>query len=430
LPLKDVYITSLELDQEIIKQGEDYISGRIARSENIVQDGKLVEQFERIGANLVPNLSPKETVDISRAQQIAGRMIPPGEQLSGKRRFSWIECYVDKVEDDSLDIINKFTPESKYMEESQFRQLFDTVESDYHDYKYAVGLKFTIALIEKERIRRLYFLVILARNMILTIHCTERSPTRIFEDTSQELLQKTFEDVFKKSTDVVNDARTLILARIIDDIAGINFGALRAITQKADNLEKNLKNKSEVEMYKELTRIRKYLLRFHEAMWSIYDAVYQLRHGDAKVISDQRSILNEFNNLQTRITSQIHMSENVIHLVATGFNVVQARSTSEVSIHIILLTVLGTIVLVPNTIATVFGELEFPVRMGIGQGTFTIILTVVSFGIAMALYAKRWVSLSRMRAAGYSDEDDTFEENDKEVKRKNKKGHKDFDPDK
>jgi magnesium transporter len=48
------------------------------------------------------------------------------------------------------------------------------------------------------------------------------------------------------------------------------------------------------------------------------------------------------------------MSENVMQVVATGINVIQAEVSNKLATLIVWLTVAGTAVLVPNTLATVF----------------------------------------------------------------------------
>ena len=64
----------------------------------------------------------------------------------------------------------------------------------------------------------------------------------------------------------------------------------------------------------------------------------------------------------------------------------QARGTNELSIHIVLLTIVGTVLLIPNTLGTIFGPFEIDVRY---QSVLTVILTTIA-GYWSYQYAKRW----------------------------------------
>ena len=113
------------------------------------------------------------------------------------------------------------------------------------------------------------------------------------------------------------------------------------------------------------------------------------KYGDADLISDNETILGKFEVLLGRLDRQIQMSENVMQVVATGINVIQAEVSNKLATLIVWLTVAGTAVLVPNTLATIFGL--FPSNEG---NFYWMIPTLVASTALSALvtyrYTKRW----------------------------------------
>ena len=66
-------------------------------------------------------------------------------------------------------------------------------------------------------------------------------------------------------------------------------------------------------------------------------------------------ILEKFEVILGRLDRQIQMAENVMEVIATGITVIQTETSNKLTKLIVWLTVAATAVLVPNTIATIFG---------------------------------------------------------------------------
>ena len=131
------------------------------------------------------------------------------------------------------------------------------------------------------------------------------------------------------------------------------------------------------------------LLTFLNAVWATYDTVQNLKYGDADMISDNDAILAKFEVILGRLDRQIQMSENVMQVIATGINVIQAEVSNKLATLIVWLTVAGTAVLVPNTLATIFGL--FPNT----AENLHWMLAVISLSTLLSVfvtykYTKRW----------------------------------------
>lgn len=296
--------------------------------------------------------------------------------------FCWIECFVKDVEKDSLKIINEFVK----MSEDEYKLLFQHNESDYQDYENSVGLKFTVVTMTDNIIKPTNYLILLSDRLILTIHCAEKPVTKVF-DISHRLLPRILAFTYTHSKQqFLIDAQSILLVRIIDDITTVNFHTLQQIEKKAEKLESELRGLSDDEVFDRIVEIKNDLSKFHDAMWSIYDSIYQLRHGDANLITDEKDYLEEFNHLLNLISNQIQSSSNVLQLVSTGFTYMQSRNTNDLSKLIVVLTIVGTVVLVPNTIGTVFGAITIPDTVKI---SLMVILTGIS-GFWSYRYGKLW----------------------------------------
>ena len=72
-------------------------------------------------------------------------------------------------------------------------------------------------------------------------------------------------------------------------------------------------------------------------------------------ISDDDDVLEKFEVILGTLDRQIQMAENVMEVISTGITVIQTESSNQLTKLIVWLTVAATAVLVPNTLATIFG---------------------------------------------------------------------------
>ncbi len=63
----------------------------------------------------------------------------------------------------------------------------------------------------------------------------------------------------------------------------------------------------------------------------------------------------KFEVILGRLDRQIQMAENVMDIISTGITIIQTETSNKLTKLIVWLTVAATAVLVPNTVATIFG---------------------------------------------------------------------------
>ena len=267
-------------------------------------------------------------------------------EITSSGRLTWIECVVDSIIDEAPKILEKcgITMDASL--------LLSGYVSSYEDRGDTLGLMIPFVVPGNNKAQTAPILIFMKKDLILTIHDDYGGKITRLYNYAPTLLRKLPKDV-----DTWADRQTILLARIIDEICEANFSILRLIVERAEQFEIDIAGSRQItrDISLELSDMKTSLLTFLNAIWASYDTVHNLKYGDAEMVSDDEVILGKFEVILGRLDRQIQMAENVMQMVATGVNVVQAEVTNKVTIFIIWWTVAGTAALVPNTLATVFG---------------------------------------------------------------------------
>jgi len=120
--------------------------------------------------------------------------------------------------------------------------------------------------------------------------------------------------------------------------------------------------------------------------------LHSLRFGDAQLISDSPKMLAQIGLLVEDVNRQISLSEHMSEVLASGLEVLQALYNNQLQIlnnrmalTMTWLTILGTAVLVPNTLATIFGSL-----MGLDNATLFWYIAILTLATAEATWLAYW----------------------------------------
>lgn len=298
--------------------------------------------------------------------------------------LTWIECVVDNITGETPKILESL---GISMDPSV---LLSGYVSNYEDRGDTLGLMLPFVVPGNRKTQTSPLLIFMKKDLIVTIHDDHGGKITRLYNYATALLRK-----LPKEPEYWADRQTILLARLIDELSETNFSILRLIIERAEQLELDLAGSRQVErdLSLELSDMKTSLLTFLNAVWATYDTVHNLKYGDADMVSDDSAILAKFEVILGRLDRQIQMSENVMQMIATSFNVLQTEVTNKMTILIIWWTVAGTAELVPNTIATVFGL--FPNH----EQNFSWILSTIIGSAALAtsvtyLYVRRWFGKS------------------------------------
>jgi magnesium transporter len=175
------------------------------------------------------------------------------------------------------------------------------------------------------------------------------------------------------------DKLTILLSRIIDANNDSNFRHLRAIEEFGDDLNKDLMdpNTDRTLLAPKIYDMKHALIIYMNALWESADVLHAIRYGDAELLSDTEKVLNKISFLADEVKSQLGLSEHMSEVLASGIEATQAIYNNQLTIANNQLTIsnnqltkmnnrfallaaylaiVGTALLIPNTIATMLGN--------------------------------------------------------------------------
>lgn len=233
-------------------------------------------------------------------------------------------------------------------------------------------------------------LLLLRKNFILTIHSLEvdRRFSRL-RRYSNRVLKRIPLDISPE------DRLTLLLMRIIDQNNDRNFEHLRQIEEQGDALNRRLMDPETPRtlLGPQIYAMKHALITYLDALWETVDVLHDVRYGDAELLSDNPDILARTGILVEDVERQIGLSEHLSEVLASGLEVLQSIYNNQLQVLnnrmalvMTYLTILGTAVLVPNTLATILGNTAFAMAPG-DKGWYIALLVVTT---VLATYLVFW----------------------------------------
>ncbi len=265
--------------------------------------------------------------------------------------------------------------------------LFSGYHSAYEDRDTELGLMLPAVAVKKFDVLISPILILIRKDLILTMH--ENNVNRLVRLSR-------YADAFMrkiKPTLINEDKITIILTRIIDENINRNFDHLREIEAQGDELSKILTDTMTPRglIGPEIYNMKHALISYMDTLWATLDVVNSLRHGDAELISDSPKLLARLGILSDDVNRHIALSEHMSDVLASGLEVLQSIYNNQLQILnnrlalvMTWLTILGTAVLVPNTLATVFSNpaYEMGPKDKVGYTIMLIAATIFSTWIA------------------------------------------------
>ena len=305
--------------------------------------------------------------------------------------LEWMDFSVGNIHEDSF-LIASYLKFSLQLTASVLSGRY----SAYEDLDTELGIMLPAVRVEKFDVN-VYPLVILVRkNLIVTIH-----PKNVVR------LQKIYRyaDIFMKKIrhDIPwNDKLTILLTRIIDENDEKNFADLRMIEEEGDELGKCMVDVKapRAKIGADIYQMKHALITYLNTLWASWEVINSLRYGDAELITDNPKLLQRIGILGDDINRQIALSEHMSEVLASGLEVLQTIYNNQLQLLnkrlaflATWLAILATAVMVPNTIATIFGIASIGENMNPLWAYFWIIVSTVIATIIMyfILRQKKWL---------------------------------------
>jgi len=233
----------------------------------------------------------------------------------------------------------------------------------YQDWDTELGLKFPSIQVKQGEVESYPLVFLLKKNFVLTLH--PRSLDRRFT-----LLRRYAEVIIKKiplslSTE---DKLTTLLVRIIEYNNERNFDHLRRIDERGDQLNQSMSdpNVPREKLGPQIYQMKHSLILYLNALWDTASVIHTLQNGDAELITNDESLLKKLSVAADTVTRQIDLAEHMSDVLASGLEVMQTiynnqlqNLNNRLALMMTYLTIIGTAVLVPNTLATIFGNSGF-----------------------------------------------------------------------
>lgn len=302
--------------------------------------------------------------------------------LASRAVVAWIDYRTDDYEHESAmvpSLVGFSTP--------LVSALHSQPPNNYEDLNAEMGFVFPAVRVKQFEVTIFRVLMLARSNFIMTVH-----PMAV--DTRFGRLRR-YSDTFLKRIPVMGpteDKLTMLLIRIIDENNDTNFQHLRAIDEQGDELNADLMNPKipRDRLGPKIYAMKHALLVYMDALWESVDVLNTLRFGDADLISNDDKQLERIGVLVANVGRQIGLAEHMSDVLASGLEVLQSIYNNQLqalnnrlALVVAYLTILGTALLVPNTIATVLGNSAF--NLGPEDTGWYLTLIVVSTVIATVI---------------------------------------------
>jgi magnesium transporter len=276
--------------------------------------------------------------------------------------------------------------------------LIDDPRLFYEDYEVEMGIKvpsIQIRVSDHIDVQSYPTLMLLRRNFILTVH-------PILVDRRFTRLRRYSNTILKKIplTLSAEDKLTMLLMRIIDQNNDRNFEHLRQIEERGDELNKSLMDPltPRAILGPKIYDLKHSLITYLDALWETVDVLHDLRYGDANLLTNEPQLLNRMELLASDVSRQIGLTEHMSDVLSSGLEVMQTiynnqlqAMNNRLALLMTYMTVLGTAVLVPNTLATVFGNSAFAMAE---KDIFWYVVVLVVATVVATILAFWWVKKS------------------------------------
>ena len=260
--------------------------------------------------------------------------------------LTWIEVVVDDIVEEA----------PKILERLDFSMSASTLLSgyitEYEDAGDTLGIMVPFIFTGESRTQTSPCLIFMKKDLILTIHDDYGGKITKLYNYSTSLMRK-----LPQSPETWAERQTMLLFRLLDEISETNFSVLRSIVERAEQVEIDLQGARQIsrDLSLELSNMKRSVLSFLNAVWATHDIVRNIKYGDPDMVSDDDDVLEKFEVVLATLDRQIQMAENVLEVISTGITAINTESSNQLTKLIVWLTVAATAVLVPNTLATIFG---------------------------------------------------------------------------
>ncbi|MCX6665951.1 MAG: magnesium transporter CorA [Euryarchaeota archaeon] len=304
---------------------------------------------------------------------------------------AWIDYIVEDFEHDVLK-----TAVTLGFSEVLITNLLADPRSGYEDFGTELGILLPVIRADGFNVTIDKLMILIKQNVLITLHSTEVKRFSRMRRYAANLMQKLPQNMPQ------NDRITVLLSRIIDENNARNFDYLREIEEQGDRMSQELsdpKTPREV-LGPKIHQMKHALIMYLGGLWTTVDVMNSLRYGDADLITDNTKLLNKLNGLHEEVTAHIGLAEHLSEVLASGLEALQSIYNNQLQVlnnrlalMVGYLTIIGTALLVPNTIATVAGNNMFEFTKNDAPWYLSLIVISTVVATVVSWYAVKKLGL-------------------------------------
>jgi magnesium transporter len=314
----------------------------------------------------------------------------PFLEIMNRSVISW----VDYITDDPAKDVQMAAAQMGFSE-AFISSISVETSLNYQDFDTEMWMRLPSIQIRGNDVKAYPLLMLVRKNVVFTVHVS-------LVDKRFIRLRRYSDTILKKVPldGLPEDNLTLLINRIIDANNDSNFRHLRVIEEQGDELNQDLMGPETDRslLAPKIYEMKHALITYMNALWESVDVLHTLRYGDAELITNDDKLLNLTTVMIDEVKGQIGLAEHMSEVLASGLEVMQTiynnqlqHLNNRLALVMTYLTIVGTAVLVPNTLATVLSD-----------GVFTITPSdlwwylILMIGATVIATGGVWYWLSRM----------------------------------
>ena len=314
----------------------------------------------------------------------------PFLEMMNRAVVSWI----DYITDDPVKDLPLVAAQMGFSE-SFIASILNDTQMNYQDFDSEIWMRLPSIQIRGTDVQAHPFFLLIRKNFVFTMHVS-------LVDKRFIRLRRYSDAILKKIPidGLPEDNLTMLMARIIDTNNDSNFRHLRVIEERGDDLNESLMSAQSDRslLGPKIYEMKHALIVYMNALWESVDVLHTLRYGDAELITNDDKLLNQISIMIEQAKNQIGLSEHMSEVLASGLEVMQSIYNNQLQILnnrlamvVAYLTIIGTALLVPNTIATMLSDAVFE----IGPEDMVLYAPLMFFGTLFACIGS-WLWVKKM----------------------------------
>jgi magnesium transporter len=330
-----------------------------------------------------------------------------------------IITWVDFITDDPMNDLPAAAAQMGFSE-ALIANLSSCDQLNYSDFDNELWITFPTIQIRGNDVRPHQLVILIRNNFLFTFHV--RTVDKRFLR-----LRRYSETIMRKIPTDINpeDRLTILLSRILEANNDSNFRHLRMIEEFGDELNKDLMDRDvdKSTLGPKIYEMKHALIVYMNSLWESVDVLQGIRYGDAELLTDDPKLVNMFAGMVEQVKSQIALSEHMSEVLASGIEATQSIYNNQLTIAnnqltvsnnkltllnnrlskiVAYLTIIGTAILIPNTIATVLGNSVWVLGPDFLPGYLLLMTTATIAGSALM-----WIWIKKTGLMNHDNESDS-----------------------